>query len=178
MPESRRLVIDASVARRAGAPGSRYPAAVQCRKFLTTVRDFGHRIVMSPEIRAEWDEHQQLFARRWRFSMLARKRLQVVPVDPDWALRDRLDEVAPDDNARDAMYKDACLIEAALDTDSTVASLDERVRALFRQAADQVGELRAIVWVNPEREEDEPISWLERGAPAEPERMLGYALSA
>ena len=76
------------------------------------------------------------------------------------------------------MYRDACLIEAALATDRTVASLDEQVRALFRQAADQVGELRAIVWVNPEREEDDPILWLERGAPVEPDRMLGYALSA
>ena len=76
------------------------------------------------------------------------------------------------------MYKDACLIEAALATDRTVASLDESVRSLFRRAAGQVGELRAIVWVNPELEEDEPIPWLERGALAEPDRMLGYALSA
>ena len=75
------------------------------------------------------------------------------------------------------MYKDACLIEAALATDRTVASLDESVRALFRQATDQVGELRAIVWVNPEREEDDPILWLKRGAPADPNLMLGYALS-
>ena len=76
------------------------------------------------------------------------------------------------------MYKDACLIETALATDRTVASLDERVRSLFRQATDQVGALRAIVWVNPELEADEPIPWLERGAPAERERMLDYALSA
>ncbi len=76
------------------------------------------------------------------------------------------------------MYKDACLIEATLATDRTVASLDERVRGLFGQAAGQVGELRTIVWVNPEREEETPLLWLKRGAPAEPERTLGYALSA
>ncbi len=177
MPESRRLVIDASVARRAGAPGSRYPAAVQCRKFLTTVRDFGHRIVMSPEIRAEWDEHQQLFARRWRFSMLARKRLQVVPMDPDWALRDRLDEVAPTEKTRDAIYKDACLIELALATDRTVASVDKDIRVFLREVALFVEELQRIVWVNPEKEKEKPIPWLERGAPAEPCRKLGYRRS-
>ena len=137
---------------------------------------------MSREIKAEWDSEwdrrQRAFARLWRRSMVARKRLQIVPVGPDFALREKLDSVAPSDNARAAMYKDACLIEAALATDRTVASLDEQVRALFRQAADRVGELRAIVWVNPEREEDDPILWLERSAPVEPDRMLGYALSA
>lgn len=75
------------------------------------------------------------------------------------------------------MYKDACLVEAALVTDRTVASLDERVRSLFHRATDRVGELRAIVWINPELQEETPLLWLERGAPAEAERMLGYALS-
>ena len=133
---------------------------------------------MSPEVRAEWDEHQRLFARRWWLSMVARKRLQIVPVGPDFALREKLDSVAHSDNARDAMYKDACLVEAALATDRIVASLDERVRALFGQAANRVGELRAIVWVNPELQEETPLLWLRNGAPAEPERVLGYALSA
>ena len=133
---------------------------------------------MSPEIKAEWDEHQELFARRWRLSMVARKRLQIMPVDPDWALRDRLDEVAPTDKARDAMYKDACLIEAALATDCTVASVDKKVRVFLRKVAHVVEELRTIVWVNPEKEKETPLLWLEHGAPAEPQRMLGYALSA
>ena len=110
--------------------------------------------------------------------MVARKRLQIVAVGPDVALREKLDSVAHSDNARDAMYKDACLIEAALVTDRAVASLDEQVRALFRRATDQVGELREIVWVNPEREEEKPLLWLRNGAPADLERMLGYALSA
>ncbi len=110
--------------------------------------------------------------------MVARKQLQPAPIGPDATLREQLDDVAHSDNARDAMYKDACLIEAALATDRIVASLDEQVRELFRRATDRVGELRAIVWVNPEREEDDPILWLERGAPADSNLMLGYALSA
>ena len=110
--------------------------------------------------------------------MVGRRQFDFVRLVPDATLRDRLDDVAHSDNARDAMYRDVCLIEAALATDRTVASLDEQVRALFRQAAYRVGELRAIVWVNPEREEDDPLLWLERGAPVEPDRMLGYALSA
>ena len=76
------------------------------------------------------------------------------------------------------MYKDACLIEAALATDRTVASVDKEVRVFLQKVAHVVEELRAIVWVNPELEEEEPTPWLKRGAPAEPDRLLGYALSA
>ena len=110
--------------------------------------------------------------------MVARKRLQIVPVDPDWALRDRLDEVAPTDKARDAIYKDACLIELALATDRTVASVDKDIRIFLREVALFAEELQRIVWVNPEKEKEKPILWLRDGAPAEPQRMLGYALSA
>ena len=178
MPESKRLVIDASVARRAGEPGSPYPAAMRCREFLETVRDVGHFIVMTPEISAEWDRHQRRFARRWRASMVGRRQFHFLPLAADVTLREQLDSVAPSEEARAAMYKDACLIEAALATDRTVASLDKEVRVFLREAAHVVEELRAVVWVNPELEEETPILWLEHGAPAEPERMLGYALSA
>lgn len=110
--------------------------------------------------------------------MFARRKVHYVEIIEDNTLRERVLRTANSANERQALFDDLLLIEAALATDRAVASLDERVRALFRQAADRVGELRAIVWVNPEREEDAPILWLERGAPAEVERMLGYALSA
>ena len=36
-----------------------------------------------------------------------------------------------------------------------------------------VGEIRDIVWVNPERmEEEEPLVWLQNGAPPEDRRQL------
>ena len=178
MPESKRLVIDASVAGRASGPAATDPSAISCRDFLATVLDAGHVLVMTPEIRAEWNEHRSQFANEWRYSMLAHGQFDFVPLAPDVALREQLDDVAHSDGARAAMYKDACLVEAALATDRTVASLDERVRALFRQATEHVGALRAIVWVNPEQEEETPLLWLRNGAPAEPERMLGYAPSA
>ena len=110
--------------------------------------------------------------------MFARRKVHYVEIIEDNALRRRVLHTANNANERQALFEDLLLIEAALDTDRIVASLDKSVRTLFRQAAGQVGELRAIVWVNPELEEDEPIPWLERGAPAEPQRMLGYALSA
>ena len=110
--------------------------------------------------------------------MFARRKVHYVEVIEDNALRERVLRTANNANERQALFDDLLLVEAALATDRTVASLDEQVRALFRRATDRVGELRRIVWVNPELEEDDPIPWLGNGAPAEPERMLGYALSA
>ena len=109
--------------------------------------------------------------------MFARRKVHYVEIIEDNALRERVIQTSNSADERQELLDDLLLIEAALATDRTVASLDERVRALFRRATDQVGELRAIVWVNPEREEETPLLWLRNGSPAEPERMLGYALS-
>ena len=114
--------------------------------------------------------------------MFARRKVRYVEIIEDNTLRERVLRTANSASERQALLDDLLLVEAALVTDRTVASLDEHVRTLFRQAADQVGELRTVVWVNPEREpereEDDPILWLRRGAPADPNLMSGYALSA
>jgi hypothetical protein len=75
---------------------------------------------------------------------------------------------------RKAMEKDFLLLTAALATDKTVISLDEKVRKMFDQAAEQVGELTAIVWVNPTQETEQAIDWLENGAKPDKERRLGF----
>ena len=128
---------------------------------------------MTPEIRAQWSRNQSRLTRRWVKRMFARRKVRYVEIIEDNALRERVLRTANNADGRQALFDDLLLVEAALATDRTVASLDESVRALFRRATDQVGELRTIVWVNPELEDEEPIPWLERGAPAEPERMLG-----
>ena len=110
--------------------------------------------------------------------MFARRKVHYVEIIKDNALRERVLQTSNSADERQELLDDLLLVEAAFATDRIVASLDERVRALFRRATDQVGELRPIVWVNPEREEATPLLWLRNGAPAESERMLGYALSA
>ncbi|MDE2992928.1 MAG: hypothetical protein OXU67_03510 [Chloroflexota bacterium] len=114
--------------------------------------------------------------------MYARRKVHYVEIIEDNALREKVLQTSNSADERQELLDDLLLIEAALTTDRTVASLDERVRELFRQAANRVGELRRIVWVNPEREpereEDDPILWLKRGAPADPNLVLGYALPA
>ena len=71
------------------------------------------------------------------------------------------------------MQKDFHLLDAALATDQTIISLEEIIRGLFARATQRVGEIRDIVWVNPERmEEEEPLVWLQNGAPPDDHRKL------
>ena len=88
-------------------------------------------------------------------------------------LRDKLSHVAPSEQ-QDEIFKDVHLLEAALATDKIVASMDNNARDAYAHVSQQIGEIRDILWVNPETEEDSCVGWLDRGAPVEPERQLGY----
>jgi len=70
---SKRLVIDASVARSSGGEDATYPTSVHCRDFLQAVLDICHKFVMTPDIKQEWDKHQSIFALRWRRRMVANR---------------------------------------------------------------------------------------------------------
>lgn len=174
---SRRIVIDASIAQSSGKEDATYPRSKHCRDFLLTVLEVCHRVVMTTEILEEWNRHQSSFARGWRVSMVARKKLSRIEVVPDQILRDKITRTATKEVDREAILKDLRLIDAAIATDLIIASLDETVRELFRRAATNVGELRNIVWTNPELAEENCISWLAEGARAERKRKLGYVES-
>jgi hypothetical protein len=74
---SRLLVVDASIARAAGDV-STHPTSRRCCDFLLAVREICHQIVMIAPIQHEWDKHQSRFARTWRLSMLAKKKLKIL----------------------------------------------------------------------------------------------------
>jgi hypothetical protein len=171
---SRRLVIDASVARSSGDENATYPTSKRCRDFLLATRETGHQAVMTPGIRDEWNKHQSGFARRWRVSMLARKKLCIANVARNDELREKIERTAAKEKHRKAMLKDMHLIEAAMATDRVIISLDETVRALFSEAARGVSELRIVLWANPDKTEEGCLVWLEAGAKAETRRYLGF----
>jgi len=170
---SRRLVIDASIAHASGGEEATFPTSKNCRDFLIAVRAIGHRAVMTFAITAEWNNHQSHFARRWRRSMEARKQTMRVSVPADSKLREKIKRIAASDVAREAMLKDLHLVEAAQATDQTVASLDENVRSLFVSASRSAGELKSIVWVNPDKTKEQVLAWLKNGAKPEKKRTLG-----
>jgi hypothetical protein len=171
---TKRLVIDASVARAAGPKEATYPTSKQCRDFLQVTLHKGHRFVMTPEIREEWERHQSGIARRWRTAMVQKGRLVFLENLADEKIRDQIDADDANEKDRAAMQKDVHVIEAAIATDKTVASLDDVVRRLFAEASRHIGEFRSVVWINPSRQEEKPIEWLKSGAKPEDERRLNY----
>ena len=171
---TRRLVIDASVAGRAGRLDQPHPDSHRCRAFLTEMHAGTHRLVMTEAIRREWDDHELPFARRWRAQMLQRGRIEFLQPKRDARLEAAIEATARGEAQREAIRKDLHLIAAARAADQMVVSLDEVIRNHFRRAAQQVGRIRNVVWVNPDRDAEACIDWLRRGAPAEQHRRLGY----
>lgn len=183
-----RIVIDACIARAAGGETATFPTSKYCRDFLSTVLTSRCCVVMTSDIRDEWDKHQSRFARYWRVQMSARKKFKKPDSDDvhDQMLRDvkRTVETVNDqlmfkrdraalEKDQSAIEKDWCLVIAALNSERLITSLDEIMRRLLSAASADVAELYDIVWVNPGKIEEDPIAWLESGAPPDRRRYLG-----
>ena len=129
---------------------------------------------MTPEIRAEWKKRESPFALKWRSAMARSNQVCGVKKSPvDEEFRNKIEDAAEQENQIPVMRKDFHLLEAARIGDQTIISLEKRVRRHFAYAAQRVDEIQDIVWVNPERvEEEEPLVWLQNGAPPEDHRKL------
>lgn len=163
---SKRLVIDASVLHASGE--SVHPTSRGCREFLEHVRDICHRAAATEAILNEWSTHQSKFAFGWRRAMYARRKIEILSVQPDEAMRNRLPRPDLTVAEHEALLKDIHLIEAALAADKIVVSLDDEARALF-----DVGSLSTILWVNPVRHFADCLAWLAAGAEPDERWMLG-----
>jgi hypothetical protein len=122
----------------------------------------------SPAIKVEWDRHQSSFALQWLVTMMNLQKLWHVKDEQSEQLRDAIQGHSLDLNLTAIMLKDAHLLDAALATDSRVASLDDTARGHFRRLAAKLDALKSIMWVNPVVEKESAIDWLERGAPPKP----------
>lgn len=170
----RRLIIDASIARASSGEHAVHPTSMRCRDCLMEISNHGHRMVMTPELRAEWDRHQSNFALQWRTSMQRRGRVVSVEATLEEGLRGRIEATAETEQQCEAIVKDLHLVAAARLPDRTILSLDEIMRRLLHRASRQVRELRPIVWANPDREEEMVPAWIRAGARSEPQRRLAH----
>ena len=107
--------------------------------------------------------------------MIDREKVIEDLISPDDLLKERVINTAKPEavKQKEDMLKDYFLLEAALASDKTVISLDDKTaRKLFSQASQNIDEIKEIVWVNPDKSEEKPIEWLMNGALAETERFL------
>ncbi|MFM8295763.1 MAG: hypothetical protein ACKN9E_14615 [Microcystaceae cyanobacterium] len=177
------LVVDASVARAAGDPPSNCLSQV-CRDFLVKMKELEYSLYMTPAIGEEWDRHASRFSRAWQKTMIAKRQWLYQKDSEDNALRERIEKqvlyfypAVSDEtifNIKNAIFKDYCLIEAALASgDKRVISLDDKTaRRYFSQAAKKLPEIQGIIWVNPDKPEEDAIIWLTEGIPDELKRYL------
>lgn len=156
-----RLVIDASVARAAGGEGAEDPSSKACREFLNSVLEICHHLVFTKEVGSEWKRHRSKFARIWLRRMFARRKVEQVNVEPDDDLLTAIEVAETGALLRRAMEKDRHLLEAAYATDGVVSSLDEEARTAFGELSVTLRRLRAVVWINPTRAEEDPLGCLE-----------------
>ena len=75
------------------------------------------------------------------------------------------------------MLDDVHVLEAALATDRTVASIDDEARGLYRAVSRSVRVLRRVVWVNPVTDSGRVIRWLEGDTGGEAGWQIGAGTS-
>jgi hypothetical protein len=178
------LVIDASVG---GMTGSGIVAEDtpqgKCRRCLRTVRANQYGVFFHPQTWEEWRRHRSEYAKEWLQQMYSRKAVTIKREDkiPESVLSLRIQQLTGKKIGMEIlseavctiMLKDCHLLEASLAADNIIVSLDDKVRFHFTAAAESIGEIRGIVWVNPNKEYEEVIAWLEAGAKLEKQRTLG-----
>ncbi len=178
---SKLLVVDASVMRAPGGEEATDPAPAHARDALKAILTICHRVCLSPELREEWKRHQSRFARRWLTQMYAARK--VVAREPPSCSEILADvrsfrSITQSDIA--AVEKDIHLIAAALMTDRTVLSWDDRVAAVIRKVCADTRTvtskaIRHLLWINPITDRDALHAWLSDAGAAQPYWQLGPA---
>jgi hypothetical protein len=175
--KSRHFVVDASVARAAGSLGALSPTSQSCRQVLDTLFQVCHRVVMSQELRAEWDRNASKASLDFLREM--RRRGKVVPpkeaVPGMVKMRATIERLCGEAQA-EAILKDFHLLEAAWESGRLILSLDDAARSLLVPLVKRLPRLGTFTWVNPTEEGEEVIGWLTKGAPDEERRYLRAGL--
>ena len=157
------LVIDASILRAAGSEGATHPVSTYSRKLLLDILEICHRGSLSISIKEEWATHQSRFSRAWQVQMYSRRKIGN-PSGRDCAhLKEAIKSCAGvSEKQREAAVKDFLLIEAALNGDKIIFSIDKRAREVYCELSKTIRDFADIFWLNP-IEESPNISALLKG---------------
>lgn len=164
------LVIDASIA---CTSGEKSESGKRCRALLDSVLEICNRLAMTEAVQREWDDHAADYARKWSAAMKSRGKLKLFEVDQLDVLLRRISELKKaGSRQKQEMQKDVLLLEGAKAADCRILSVDEKARGYFRKYAEYLPELNGIIWANPNKQEDDVIRWLKRGAPNDDSLLL------
>src|SRR5258708_32885490 len=88
--KSRRLVIDPGVGQASGKGITGYVRSKSCRDLLDEVYRLKHQMVMTRDIRMEWNRHRSEYAQAWYFLMRQNGQLFDSQLGQNEALRKRI----------------------------------------------------------------------------------------
>lgn len=166
------LVVDTSVlVNAAGGQDAKVPTSINCLAVTEAIYTICHKVAVSPMLQTEWDNHASVYSRKWQAAMLRRGKIVLVEAKERPGIRQKVLEKYEHATAKqDAVLKDFHLVEAAIEADRIVISLDNTVRDLFGGACDEDDKLSEIMWVHPN--DEDILDWLEKGALPDPEKYL------
>jgi hypothetical protein len=167
-------VIDANILRSAGGEEAVHPTSAQCRAVLSAILNICHKATVCSELREEWDKHQSKYATLWRSAMQKKRKIITIEVTEKSGLRQTVSDFHEQARTKqEAALKDFHLVEAAIETDWIVISLDDTVRKIFAEACQEGDQLAKVIWVHPS--DEDILVWLENGAiPQDNKRLLAY----
>ena len=171
---SRSIVIDADIARSAGASPDGSGVAKACRDFLQAVLDICHHAVWTPEIAGEWKRHASRFSRKWHVQMAGRRKLDELEALPVAGLESRVIAANNPGLLPDKIIKDMHLVYAAIATGSPIASCDAAIRRRLVKSLPRATELQPVIWVDPTDQAAAALDWLKQGAPSDKQRRLDH----
>jgi len=170
-----RVVIDTSVMRTAGEEDA--SGCEECRKCLDALLHLRHCYVLTDSLADEYITHSGRFGLVWQVKM-ADNGLEVhVKHSTNADIRKRIQRAQLSPARKKALLKDVRLIEAALQADKIIVSRDEEARNLYAKMAAECKEIGEIMWINPDRPEDEAASVLQCIEPYDEKRTLKHHVS-
>lgn len=152
-----RWVIDADIARAAGLTEN--PMSSRCRYFLEHVRANNDQIVMTQEIKQEWDQHRSKLSAKWLVTMIAKKRMCYVLIAENEKLIHHLNTSNLTQTEEKVLNKDTHLLDAALKTDKHIASGDDTVQRIVAKVALLEPRLQSLSWLNPKIDPKILLRW-------------------
>ena len=180
-----RLVVDPSVLLAASDSTKEHPTSVCCRRALEVILAADYHFVLTDaidhEIRGrpvQRGVRPSRYAMTWLATMQSKRRVYRMAACDDPPLRMAVKALGEaggflESRRMDAVQIQACLVamdedlllvEAALATDERILSRDDKVRGWFCLACERIGQLRLILWLNPVKEHETAIEWLQSGA--------------
>lgn len=172
MNNVKRLVIDACVAKSAGAK-KRDVCSQSCRKALDEVLKSKMIVIFCEKLLKEWTGRHSKYSRMWLVNMRAHGRAKKIVIIRRKEYREII-KLNTTEGVQRILLKDFHIVETALDSDRSVLSRDYKARKHLHEITKLIGDIANIHWVSPL--ENGCIEWIGAGIPLKKKYQLSSKL--